>query len=179
MIEIPQQHYLYFCVVHCMIPYSFYNINNINNCITFQLLNVQTGYVFLTNSVFINAGNYNAIQLAVHLTDILTINNFIVQYNGIINKFKFTNSQYNFRFLSGTTTCLNMLGLSKNDALNTSILQSYTSVNQINLATQSCLCITSIINTGSINNSNVNDMNIPVSIPLMSLPYSVFFLPKQ
>ena len=109
MIEIPQQHYLYLSLVHCMIPYSFYNINNINNCITFQLLNVQTGNVFLTNSVFINAGNYNAIQLAVHLTDILTINNFIVQYNGIINKFKFTNSQYNFRFFLGQQLALTLI----------------------------------------------------------------------
>ena len=41
MIEVPQQHYLYLSVIHAMIPYSFYNISNTNNCITFQLLSLS------------------------------------------------------------------------------------------------------------------------------------------
>ena len=176
LIEIPSQHHLLLSIQHAMIPYSFYNINSTNNTLSFQLLNIPNGTIYQTNTVYIPIGNYNSIQLASHLTQQLTIYGFSIQYQQITNKFLFTNSTYNFRFLSTPSTCNNMIGLHlTNDLLNTSILQSLTSFNQINLATQSCLCITSNFNTGSINNANHNDMNIIASIPIMNPPYSMIY----
>ena len=165
LIEIPNGHYLYLSVVHCNIPYSFYNIDSNNNALYYSVNggNLQT--------LEITPGNYNAKQLMTFLNSNLP--NFTVTYNNMTNKYTFINSLYNFYF-DKSSTCLNLLGFRTDTNLyNTSILKQLTSANCIDLVSHKILNITIDIPTGSINLSNVSEMSILSSIPITTSPFSL------
>ena len=176
VIEIPSQHTILLSVQHAIIPYSFYNINSNNNVITIQEIIVdgngaQTGTI--NNTLYMSNGNYNAYQLASYLGTLFVGGRMSVSYDGIRNKFTFTNTTYNFKFLSALSSCQELLGLSTNDLYNTSALKSYTSKNVINLSSVKCICLATNLQTGCINNNLQNEQNILCSIPVDSQPYSI------
>ena len=164
-IEIPSQHTFYVSVVHAVIPYSFYSINNSNNTIFYQQFITDA---IVTSQIVITPGNYNAYQLAIFLSAQLP--NTTVAYNINTNKFTFTNALYDFCFLS-TTTATELLGLPMNTCF--SLLKTYTSVNPINVNSKTCLCIASNLTTGNLNNSNKNDIKILCSIPITCQPFGL------
>jgi hypothetical protein len=156
-----QNHTIMLSVQYCAIPYTFYNIDSINN----TLIYTQNG---IQSRLNITCGNYNAINLAAYLTSNLT--NISVKYNTISNKFVFTNTSFDFSF-SINSTCFSLLGISKTN-LN-SINKGYTSPNCINLLSKTCLCIQSNIPTLNINHSNLSEGNIIISFPINKPPYSL------
>ena len=175
-IEIPSQHTIMLSVQHAMIPYSFYNINSTNNKLTIQEIVVNGSGAqidTINNTLYISVGNYNAYSLASYLGTLFVGGRMTVTYNVITNKFTFTNSTYNFKFISASTTCQELLGLSTNDLYNTSALFYYTSKNLINLAPTKCICIATNLLTGCINNNLQNEQNILCSIPIEGQPYSL------
>jgi hypothetical protein len=171
VIEIPSQHSIMLSVQHAIIPYSFYNINSSNNVITIQeIVDVST---VITNTLYFSYGNYNAYQLAAYLGTLFPGNRMTVSYDSIRNKFIFTNSTYNFKFLTAYSSCQELLGLSTNDLYNTSALNSLTSKNLINLAPTRCICLATNLQTGCINNTLQYEQNLLCSIPVNSQPYSI------
>jgi len=171
IIEIPTQHSILLSVQHAVIPYSFYNINSNNNVITIQeIVDVNTA---ITNTLYMANGNYNAYQLASYLGTLFPNNRMTVTYDNIRNKFTFTNSTYNFKFLSAYSSCQELLGLSTNDLYNTSILKTLTSYKLINLSPTRCICLATNLITGCINNNLQNEQNILCSIPVNTQPYSI------
>lgn len=171
IIEIPSQHSILLSVQHAIIPYSFYNINSKNNVITIQeIVDVNTT---ITNTLYLSNGNYNAYQLANYLGTLFPSSRMVVTYDSIKNKFTFTNSTYNFKFLSAYSSCQELLGLSTNDLYNTSILKSLSSYKLINLSPTRCICLATNLITGCINNNLQNQENILCSIPVNTQPYSI------
>jgi hypothetical protein len=168
LIQVDDNYSIHLSIINASIPYSFYNINSTNNQLEFQELTTPnpTGL-----SLFIDKGNYTANQLATYLSNRLP--NTIVTYNGIINKFTFSNSVNEFKILSQYSTCQNVLGLSTNDLYNSSIGKSLTLFNQINLAQNQMIKIATNFNSGSISNLNNNDMKILCSFPVNNAPYSL------
>jgi len=176
VIEIPSQHTIYLSVQHAIIPYSFYNVNSTNNVLYLQEIVVdingaQTGVI--NTQIYLSTGTYNAYQLATYLGTVFPANRITVIYSIITNKFTFTNSTYNFKFISVQSTCLDLLGLSTNDLYNTSILRALTCPYQINLSPVTCICITTNLQTGCISNNNNYEQNILCSIPVSSAPFSL------
>jgi hypothetical protein len=165
--DIPSQHSIYLSVVHAVIPYSFYNIDSSNNFLSYS----ENGGISV--NIFITAGNYTAIQMASYLTSIMT--RFTVGYNGVTNKFTFTNSTYDF-IINSNSTCLDMLGFSSTEAsFLSSASRILTSEYCVNMAQKQCLCIGSNLQTGNINLSSVqqNYRSIICSIPLDGQPFSL------
>jgi hypothetical protein len=176
VIEIQSQHTIMLSVTHAVIPYSFYNINKNNNVIYIQEIVVDGNGAqvdTINSTLYIQYGNYNAYQLASHLSTLFVDGRMTVTYNSIQNKFLFVNSTYNFKFLATYTTAIELLGLSTNDINNTSALLYYTSTNLVNLATVRCICLATNLSTACINNNRDNESNILCSIPVDSQPYSV------
>lgn len=176
VIEVASQHTIMISVQHAIIPYSFYNINSNNNKLTIQEIVVNgsgTPIDTINNTLYISYGNYNAYQLASYLGTLFVGGRMLVSYDSITNKFKFTNTTYNFKFLSASTTCQELLGLSTNDLYNTSALFYYISQNCINLASVRCICLGTSLQTGCINNNSQNEQNILCSIPVDCQPYSL------
>lgn len=176
VVEIESGHTIMLSVNHAVIPYSFYNINKNNNVIYIQEIVVDGNGAqvdTINSTLYIQYGNYNAYQLASHLSTLFVDGRMTVTYNSIQNKFLFVNSTYNFKFLAAYTTAIELLGLSKNDIYNTSALQYYMSNNLVNLATVRCICLATNLQTGCINNNRDNESNILCSIPVDSQPYSV------
>jgi hypothetical protein len=164
-IDINPQCQIYISVVHAVIPYSFYNIDDSNNILIYNE-NSQT------YQIVIISGNYTANQLVAYLTNVM--NNFTVTYNSITNKFTFINSLYDFTF-STSSTCFDIIGFSASETMflssNNKILVSEYC---INMAQNQCICIGSNFQTGNISlNGDRNKKSIICSIPLESQPFSL------
>jgi hypothetical protein len=166
-IELPSQHQILLSVQSAVIPYSFYSIDSTNNKLVYSL-NHSGG----TESIYIQPGNYNAIELAKYLSAYLP--NFTVTYLSIQNKFIFTSQTYaNFVFHPEYSTCFSLLGFTSDVPYSTGFNYSLTSYNCINLLSKQAICISSNLHTGNINHSNLSEGNILVSIPIQSNPYSL------
>ena len=162
VIEIPSQYHLHINVVHSSIPFTFYNINSSNN-----VLNYTSGSQ--SYSLIIPQGNYNVTSMKTYLVS--TLPNFTITYDSTTNKYKFTSTaNIDFIFLS-TSTCLGLLGFSKQD--NSSSSFSLTSTQTINLYPIRCICICSNLQTSNINVNNKNKSNIICSIPITTQPNSI------
>jgi len=173
-IEIEDGYYIHLSVQTCVIPYSFYNIDSINNTLFYQEILVdvngnQTGTINTTLNM--SSGNYNAIQLATYLQSNLP--RTTVTYSTITGKYTFINSTYNFIIRSQYSTCLSLIGCSTNDLYNTSVLKSLTSFTPANLSPRQCICISSNLPTGNINNQQGSNRSIICSIPIISQPFSL------
>jgi hypothetical protein len=167
-IEIPAQHQILLSVQSAVIPYTFYNIDNTNNILVYNTDSISTH-----NYIHLAVGNYNAIQLASYLGTVLP--NFTITYNIITNKFLFTNSLENFIFYPIVSTAFSILGFNSTTGTlySTSILKSLKSSQCINLLSKQCVCISSNLQTGNINHSNLSEGNVLCSIPVQSNPYSL------
>ena len=169
IIEVPDQHYIHLSVLHAVIPYSFYNVDNTNNVLYIQQTTGVSTYIYQT--IIIPSGNYNAYQLQQFLNT--NISNTTTTYNVITNKFTFVNSLYNFYIDVNISTCLNLLGFTVSNTYTTSLLKTLTSNNCVNLLTKMCVCIVSEFNSLSFNNSNPYSSNVLCSIPINTPPYSL------
>jgi hypothetical protein len=163
IIEIPTQHHIYLSVVNAIIPYTFYNINSLNNTLIYVIDGVDT-------ILSIDIGNYNAIQLASYLTKWMP--NFTVKYSTITNQFTFTNSVSNFSF-NPLTTCFDVLGFDAEQPLYLqSILKELTSEYCANMQSVQCVNIISNFLTGNINSYDMKTNRTLCCIPVNSQPYT-------
>lgn len=173
-IEVADGYYIHLSVQSCVIPYSFYNIDSTNNSLFYQEIIVdgngaQTG---TTNTqIYIANGNYNANQLASYLSSNLP--RTTVTYSTITGKYTFINSTNNFIIKSQFSTCLNLLGCSTNDLYNTSALKQLVSFTPANLSPRQCICVSSNLQTGNINNQLGSNRSIICSIPITTSPFSL------
>lgn len=180
LIEVQDGYYIHLSVQSAIIPYSFYNIDSSNNCLFYQEIivdtnNNQTGVI--NTNLYISSGNYNAIQLAAYLQSNLP--RTTVTYSTITGKYTFINSTYNFIIKSQFSNCLGLIGLNSSDIYNTSVLKSLISYTPANLSPRQCICISSNLPTGNINNQLGNNRSIICSIPVSSQPFSLIVYNNQ
>ena len=146
------------------IPYSFYNCDDFNSKI-----------VYIENSItytkYIPQGNYNVLTL-ISALKILLGSNFNITYNSLDNSYTFTNSLYEFQFLS-SSLCFEILGL-KSGSSYSSVSKSLKSNISINLFTIRNIYISSnnfILN--NVNSSTPNNSSILCSIPITTSQGSI------
>lgn len=187
----PEGHYIHISVVNASIPYSFYNINELNN-----VLYCVVHYQFITDvmiahdeSYFINipVGNYNANQMVNVLSkmsnwtatsDSGSYNNpnLVVTYNAIVNRFTFRNTlDLEFNFPYPNTTCIEPLGLSEILINSSSFGYEYTSKYSINLAVIRAINIVTNYSSGNLSILQQNNFNTLCSIPVTTLPNTLVY----
>jgi len=163
LIEIPDGFHIYLSVVSCLIPYSFYNINNRNNVLQYSFDGITI------NTLSIPIGNYNVNSLLSFLKSNLVA--FTITYNNITNKFTFTHPTNNFMFMS-SSTCLQILGFNNNETIS-SFIFSLTSVNCVNVYTIRTVQVNSNLITYNINKVQKNNFCILCSVPITCTPFSL------
>lgn len=163
LIEIPDGFHIYLSVVSCLIPYSFYNINNRNNVLQYSFDGITI------NTLSIPIGNYNVNSLLSVLKSNLVA--FTITYNNITNKFTFTHPTNNFMFMS-SSTCLQILGFNNNETIS-SVIFSLTSVNCVNVYTIRTVQVNSNLITYNINKVQKNNFCILCSVPITCTPFSL------
>ena len=168
IIEALEGYSLYLSVLHCVLPYSFYAVNSTNNVLFYSEYMASP---VVNTTINIPYGNYNANQLAAYLT--ANLPRTTVTYNGITNKFIFTNSVNEFKILTAFSTCQNLIGISTDDLYNTSIGRSLTLQKQVNLSNTRMINIATNLQTGCINNLRTNSQDILACIPVNNNPYSL------
>ena len=173
-IEADDGYYIHLSVLAAVIPYSFYNIDSTNNCLFYQEIVAELNGVNIqvnNTTLYIQSGNYNALQLASYLT--ANLPRTTVSYSTITGKYTFINSTYNFIIKSQFSNCLSLIGCSTNDLYNTSALKQLVSNTPANLSPRQCICITTNLPTGNINNQLGSNRSIICSIPITSQPFSL------
>ena len=163
LIEIPDGFHIYLSVVSCLIPFSFYNINNSNN-------NLYYSFDGSTMSnLTIPIGNYNVNDLVKYFKSNMT--GFAISYNQTSNKLTFTHYVNNFMFMSNST-CLSILGFNDNTTVISTSL-SLTSINCVNVYNIKTIQVNSNLITYNINKVQRNNYCILCSIPVSSQPFSL------
>ena len=162
-IEIPDGFHIYLSVVSCLIPFSFYNINDNNNKLVYSF-DGSTMY-----NVTFPIGNYNINELVKYLKSVMT--NFTIIYSNLQNKISFQHVSNDFMFMS-SSSCLSVLGF--ND--NTTIISSYktlTSSSCVDLYITKYIQVNSNLITYNINKLQRNNYCILCSIPVSNQPFSL------
>ena len=167
LIEIPDGFHIYLSVVSCLIPYSFYNINNSNNVLQYSFDGVN---LF---TLTIPIGNYNVNSLLSVLKSNISPQ-FIITYDNVKNKFTFTHATNDFMFMS-SSTCLQILGFNNNETIasNPSASLSLTSVNCANVYSIRTIQVNSNLITYNINKVQKNNFCILCSVPITCTPFSL------
>ena len=168
---VPSTSTLYVSVVHASIPYSFYNINTLNNCLCYTLTSMTI------TRVYIPPGNYTTSTLLSAIVSILP-NSFTVTYSPLQNTFTFTNANsFTFTYdpVISFSTCFGVLGLTniQHSATSNGSIYSMTSDTLINLAPVRCICVYTTMHTGSITSLATFNQNILCSIPLSTAPFTM------
>ena len=140
LVEFQDEFHIYLSVVSCLIPFSFYNINNSNNSLYYSFDGNS-----MTN-ILIPIGNYNINDLVKYFK--ASMSNFTITYNQNSNKLSFTHATTNFMFMS-VSSCLSVLGFNDNT---TYISTSFT------LTSKNC------VNVYNIKNIQVNSNLITYNI---------------
>ena len=162
-IEIPDGFHIYLSVVSCLIPFSFYNINENNNKLIYSF---DGGTMY---NITIPIGNYNINDLVKYLKSVMT--NFTITYNSLQNKLTFFYQNIDFMFMSNST-CLSILGFNNN----TTIISTYktlTSTSCVDLYIIKNIQVNSNLITYNINKLQKNNYCILCSIPVSNQPFSL------
>ena len=162
LIEVPQQHQILISVQHAVIPNSFYNIDQYNDKFNYTI----NGYPY---TVILLHGNYNPYTLISLIQS--KVPAFSVTYSVVTNKFTFTHPTYDFAFLS-SSTCLTLLGF-QTGVTSSSTSKILISTNCVNLQSHHCICLSTNMPTGSINNSNKYENSTLCNIPTDGNPFSM------
>ena len=155
-IQLGKNHRAYISVTDAVIPYSFYNVNDTNNILEYNLNSVDY-------TLIITKANYNITTLITYLTANLETG-FTISYNASTNKLTFEHSTYEFTFNSNST-CFELLGLTeKTHASTLSILTSDISINFFTIRNIQISSSNFILN--NINTAKPNVASILISIPV-------------
>jgi len=156
-IELKRRHRAYISITNAIIPYSFYNVNETNNKISYILDDT------ITYNIVIPPANYNINTLIDALKLLMT--GFTITYNSATNKLKIQHNSLSWEFIE-PTTANEIIGLSD---INIPFTDVYTFDSDIgiNLFTVRTLQISSnnfIMN--NIDTSQPNRASIITSIPI-------------
>ena len=162
-IEIPDGFHIYLSVVSCLIPFSFYNINENNNKLIYSF-DGMTMY-----NIIIPIGNYNINDLVKYFKSNMV--GFTISYNQNSNKLTFSHPLNNFMFMSNST-CLSILGFNDNTTVISTGL-SLTSINCVNVYNIKTIQVNSNLITYNVNKVQRNNYCILCSIPVSSQPFSL------
>jgi hypothetical protein len=161
-IEIDDIYHIYISVANASIPISYYNVNDNNNTLNY---NLSTGPIV---NVVIPNGNYNVNTLLTTLNSLLI--NMTVTYNQITNKYTFIHATNDFTFIN-TSSCVYLLGISITGQ--SSISRVLLSNNCINLSPIRSFIVGCNLKTGNINLSNPEIQNMLCSIPISSNSFGI------
>ena len=162
LVEFQDEFHIYLSVVSCLIPFSFYNINNSNNSLYYSFDGNS-----MTN-ILIPIGNYNINDLVKYFK--ASMSNFTITYNQNSNKLSFTHATTNFMFMS--VSCLSILGFNDNTTyISTSF--TLTSKNCVNVYNIKNIQVNSNLITYNINKTQRNNYCILCSVPVSSQPFSL------
>jgi len=159
------QEHIYISVQTAVFPYTFYNINEHNNKLRYDVAPYS-----IIHTLLVPIGNYTIKDLVSYLNS--NMENFNVSYDRIYNKLTFTNlSSTNFRFYP-ESKIYGVFGFTKGLTYYSSdgILESS---NAVNLYSIQYINVKLNINTNNITKYNTNDRNIICSIPVNVNPYGV------
>lgn len=158
-----QQH-LYISLISASIPYTFYNINILNNLLSYTINGVTT-------NVSIPQGNYNISQFIAKMQSLLP--NFTISYDSITSKLTFTNTlNQNFTFNSQTSTIMRLLGFPPKQDGN-SVNSVLICPEPVNLVFTSNISIYSNIRSKSFNTNSANRQFLLCTIPIETQPFSM------
>jgi hypothetical protein len=163
-LNIPKKSKINISIQTASIPSSFYNCDDFNNKFNIVVNGINQNYI-------IPQGNYNINTLIIQLKALMGIN-FSISFNSLDNTITFSNTSYDFQFLS-SSTCFEMLGFVDNISY-VSISKVLKSTISINLFTIRNILISSnnfILN--NINSNKPNDTSILCSIPINSSAGSI------
>jgi len=161
--EISSQCTIFLSVNHAIIPYSFYQINETNNKLVYNI----NGSFYTT--IYITPGNYNINQLKQFLYSEMG-GIFAITHNTITNKLIFTHPTNNFQF-SLASTCFELLGFESGiDYSSTNFVLS--SSDMVNLSPVRCVCIYSSFQSKNITSIRPFNHSILCSIPVSVGPYN-------
>jgi hypothetical protein len=166
---------VYVSVRSAVIPFSWYNINNINN----KLVII---YDSVTYTLTIPNGNYNVNTLRNEVATLINAthggdgHDITITYITKTNKFLFTSSHHAFT-LKSTSTCFEVLGFKDNndytssDINGTNTLESIIAVNLFVVRTLYVASNNFILN--NVNSATPQDSSILASIPVIGNPASI------
>ena len=163
-IEVPSDYQLHLSVINASIPYSFYNVNSNNNKLVIYFSeSMSTTYLF-------NTGNYTINQFLTELQSKLV--GFTITYDKIKSKLTLA---YTTNFtISTTSTCLDILGFGDvSSSLLSSINNTITSINCINLQAFQCICVGTNFISSSISIENQKKPTVICCIPISGNPNSM------
>lgn len=165
LIEASSQCYIYISVQNLAIPYSFYNCNNTNNILRYNLNSSPDEII----TVIIPVGNYNINTLKTYLQSVMT--GFTLSYDSTSNRYTFYNTNTNFTILS-SSTCLAMLGF-KNSVSLSSNNRTLISTICCDLTTTKCIYVCSTFPSSNISKAKITDNSIVASLPVDVSPFSL------
>lgn len=165
-IVLPDGNYVYLSLQSCVLPYSFYSINENNNG-----LNI----VDASGSTFeftVPVGNYNIYQLRTAILAELG-GGWDISYNSITNKVTFINSTREFT-INASGTLNHALGFSESENT-TSTLKEATSEHCINLNQIRALNMEIDMPTTTLNIAQPLNQNILATIPVIVQPFGMIY----
>lgn len=154
-------------LIHAEIPVSFYNINY-----TCNLFRIQSG-AGTTYTYTIPVGNYNATSLISQLTTLTAVNftGLTITFNKITGKLLFGWTSAFTIYNNFTNSISTLLGFN-NDTTNTSVANSLTPPNPINLLGIKRISIVSN-DIATFNYTSIGNINLLASIPVDQPSYSL------
>jgi hypothetical protein len=163
-IEIPSQHHIHISVKNAIIPYSWFNINDSNNCFVFYLNDVD-------NSFTMDIGNYNVFQMVSHINSLIFSTGIICKYNSLTNKLIFSHPNKPFIF-QNISTALGIFGFYS--GINKSCDDNFKIVsdNCINMQSVQVIHIQTNFLTMNINTNDIFQQNTLCTIPINQIPFS-------
>lgn len=156
---------IYVSVQTAQIPGTFYNVDDINNLLVY---NVNGG---ANINLVIPQSNYNVNTLKTYLQSVMT--GFTITFNSQSNKYTFTHSTNIFSFKS-TSTCFEYLGLVEGQTYNSSGL-SLTSTLAVNFFTIRNILVevSNLITVNRTANATNSNASILCSIPVTTSQNSI------
>tara|TARA_R110000851_G_scaffold38124_2_gene98024 strand:+ start:1662 stop:2405 length:744 start_codon:yes stop_codon:yes gene_type:complete len=169
IIEIRKDETAYISVKNCVIPRSFYNVNNSNNMLNYSVDGIDYT-INLTN------GNYNVLNLKSHIVELFNSSGYtmIITYDTKTNKLTFRGTVHEFTFKQ-SSNCFELIGLLENYDYVSNNLELKSNIGT-NLFTIKNIYLTSsnfILN--NIDSNNHNKSSILASIPVKGVENSILF----
>ena len=172
-IEIPNQYHIHLSVVNACIPYSFYNIDETNNRLNYQMSSFQDFVNLTSKTLYIEPGNYNINNLLTYLQTKLA-SDFTITYDPIKNKLTFDAGAKYFIFLS-SSSCFELLGFKNQGYDLYTVGHTLASDSVVNLQSKHCIYVASNFLSNSLLTSNSKNHTLLCSIPINSAQNSMIY----
>jgi hypothetical protein len=165
LIEVDSQYHFNISVIDANIPYSFYNVNNNNNTLSYV---EDPYYSFIVHNITIPVGNYTINSLVTTLNSL--IQPLTVTYNNLTNKMTFVHPTLQFGFYTDNNTCFELLGFNKINHFSGTSPRTLISDTCCNLNSIRSICICTNYHTNNIHVNKPTMRSMIASIPVNAQP---------